>query len=178
MAITFKNQQVLKDITWDVKRGERVGLVGINGAGKTTQLQVGRDCRTGSRQCCGLKGGRTHAGGSAVAGCGAEGLGADMLACWAAGKLGCSRPWQHLRISARIMTGSPSSLLLKACYPCHRDVRSCASFVQIIIGKLTPDSGEVIKAKENMKIAYLTQVGTGPGLCWGWARAQRGTAVL
>ena len=25
---TFKDQQVLKDISWDVKRGERVGLVG------------------------------------------------------------------------------------------------------------------------------------------------------
>ncbi len=40
MAITFKNQQVLRDISWDVKKGERVGLVGVNGAGKTTQLQV------------------------------------------------------------------------------------------------------------------------------------------
>jgi len=25
---TFKDQQVLKDCSWDVKRGERVGLVG------------------------------------------------------------------------------------------------------------------------------------------------------
>ena len=41
IAITFKNQQVLRDISWDVKKGERVGLVGVNGAGKTTQLQVG-----------------------------------------------------------------------------------------------------------------------------------------
>lgn len=40
IAITFKNQQVLKDVSWDVKKGERVGLVGINGAGKTTQLQI------------------------------------------------------------------------------------------------------------------------------------------
>ncbi len=28
IAKTFKEQQVLKDISWDVKRGERVGLVG------------------------------------------------------------------------------------------------------------------------------------------------------
>ena len=28
IAKTFKDQQVLKDISWDVKRGERVGLVG------------------------------------------------------------------------------------------------------------------------------------------------------
>lgn len=40
VSITFKNQQVLKDISWDVKRGEKVGLVGVNGAGKTTQLQI------------------------------------------------------------------------------------------------------------------------------------------
>ena len=38
--MTFKNHQVLKDVNWDVKRGERVGLVGVNGAGKTTQLQI------------------------------------------------------------------------------------------------------------------------------------------
>ena len=40
VSITFKNQQVLKDVSWDVKRGEKVGLVGVNGAGKTTQLQI------------------------------------------------------------------------------------------------------------------------------------------
>lgn len=37
---TFKGVQVLKDVSWEVKRGERVGLVGINGAGKTTQLNI------------------------------------------------------------------------------------------------------------------------------------------
>ena len=26
--MTFKNQQVLKDVSWEVKKGERVGLVG------------------------------------------------------------------------------------------------------------------------------------------------------
>lgn len=40
VAITFKNQQVLRDVSWEVKKGERVGLVGVNGAGKTTQLQI------------------------------------------------------------------------------------------------------------------------------------------
>lgn len=66
ISVTFKNHQVLKDVSWDVKKGERVGLVGVNGAGKTTQLQI-------------------------------------------------------------------------------------------ITGALMPDSGEIIKARENMKIAYLTQ---------------------
>jgi ABC-type multidrug transport system fused ATPase/permease subunit len=37
---TYKNATVLKDVSWEVKRGERVGLVGINGAGKTTQLNI------------------------------------------------------------------------------------------------------------------------------------------
>eukprot|EP00271_Cylindrocystis_brebissonii_P008105 TRINITY_DN22134_c0_g1_i1.p1 TRINITY_DN22134_c0_g1~~TRINITY_DN22134_c0_g1_i1.p1 ORF type:complete len:766 (+),score=152.08 TRINITY_DN22134_c0_g1_i1:237-2534(+) len=37
---TFKNAEVLKDVSWEVKKGERVGLVGINGAGKTTQLKI------------------------------------------------------------------------------------------------------------------------------------------
>jgi ATPase subunit of ABC transporter with duplicated ATPase domains len=40
VSITFKNAQVLAGVTWDVKAGERVGLVGVNGAGKTTQLQI------------------------------------------------------------------------------------------------------------------------------------------
>jgi len=30
---TFKGLQVLKDVSWEVKKGERVGLVGVNGAG-------------------------------------------------------------------------------------------------------------------------------------------------
>jgi ATPase subunit of ABC transporter with duplicated ATPase domains len=36
----FKGMEVLKDISWDCKRGEKVGLVGWNGAGKTTQLRI------------------------------------------------------------------------------------------------------------------------------------------
>jgi len=35
--------------------------------------------------------------------------------------------------------------------------------LQIIMGRLSPDSGEVIKAKRNMKIAYLAQVREGRG---------------
>eukprot|EP00798_Chlamydomonas_sp_ICE-L_P019983 gene19983-26697_t len=66
IAVTFKNQQVLKDCSWEVKKGQRVGLVGVNGAGKTTQLQV-------------------------------------------------------------------------------------------VMGRISPDSGEIVKAKKNMKIAYLAQ---------------------
>ena len=31
---------MLKDCSWEVKKGERVGLVGWNGAGKTTQLKL------------------------------------------------------------------------------------------------------------------------------------------
>lgn len=37
---TFKGNELLKGVTWDVKKGQRVGLVGVNGAGKTTQLQI------------------------------------------------------------------------------------------------------------------------------------------
>lgn len=37
---TFKGMELLRDINWEVKKGERVGLVGVNGAGKTTQLQI------------------------------------------------------------------------------------------------------------------------------------------
>ncbi|KAK9809695.1 hypothetical protein WJX73_005997 [Symbiochloris irregularis] len=40
VAMGFKGQQVLKDVSWECKKGERVGLVGVNGAGKTTQLEI------------------------------------------------------------------------------------------------------------------------------------------
>jgi ATP-binding cassette subfamily F protein 3 len=30
----------LKDVTWEVKVGDRIGLVGVNGAGKSTQLKI------------------------------------------------------------------------------------------------------------------------------------------
>ena len=40
IGITFRNQEVLKDVTWGVQTGDRIGLVGQNGAGKTTQLRI------------------------------------------------------------------------------------------------------------------------------------------
>lgn len=40
IGITFRDQEVLKDVTWGVQTGDRIGLVGHNGAGKTTQLRI------------------------------------------------------------------------------------------------------------------------------------------
>lgn len=37
---TYPTGEVLKNVSWEVKAGERVGLVGVNGAGKTTQLKM------------------------------------------------------------------------------------------------------------------------------------------
>uniref|UniRef100_A0A0D9XTX5 ABC transporter domain-containing protein n=1 Tax=Leersia perrieri TaxID=77586 RepID=A0A0D9XTX5_9ORYZ len=37
---SYKGVTVLKDVTWEVQKGEKVGLVGVNGAGKTTQLRI------------------------------------------------------------------------------------------------------------------------------------------
>jgi len=36
----YPTGEILKDVTWEVKPGERVGLVGVNGAGKSTQLKI------------------------------------------------------------------------------------------------------------------------------------------
>ncbi len=36
----YPNSEVLKNVTWEVNPGERVGLVGANGAGKSTQLKI------------------------------------------------------------------------------------------------------------------------------------------
>ena len=49
VSITFKNQQLLRGVSWEVKRGERVGLVGAPGpklvpllqAAPETKLQAG-----------------------------------------------------------------------------------------------------------------------------------------
>ena len=40
IGMMFRNQAVLNDVTWGVQTGERIGLVGKNGAGKTTQLRI------------------------------------------------------------------------------------------------------------------------------------------
>ncbi len=36
----YPTSEVLRDITWEVKQGDRIGLVGVNGAGKSTQLKI------------------------------------------------------------------------------------------------------------------------------------------
>ncbi|MFL0770215.1 MAG: ABC-F family ATP-binding cassette domain-containing protein [Prochlorococcus sp.] len=36
----YPTGEVLRDITWEVKAGDRIGLVGVNGAGKSTQLRL------------------------------------------------------------------------------------------------------------------------------------------
>ncbi len=37
---TYPTGEVLKDVSWEVKPGDRIGLVGVNGAGKSTQLKI------------------------------------------------------------------------------------------------------------------------------------------
>ena len=36
----YPTGEVLREVTWEVKPGDRIGLVGVNGAGKTTQLRI------------------------------------------------------------------------------------------------------------------------------------------
>jgi ATP-binding cassette subfamily F protein 3 len=36
----YPTGEVLRDVTWEVKAGDRVGLVGVNGAGKSTQMKI------------------------------------------------------------------------------------------------------------------------------------------
>ncbi|MFM2205035.1 MAG: hypothetical protein RLZZ560_430 [Cyanobacteriota bacterium] len=36
----YPTGEVLRDVTWEVKPGDRIGLVGVNGAGKSTQLRI------------------------------------------------------------------------------------------------------------------------------------------
>lgn len=36
----YPTGEILKDVTWELKPGDRIGLVGVNGAGKSTQLKI------------------------------------------------------------------------------------------------------------------------------------------
>ncbi len=36
----YPTGEVLKNVSWEIKVGERIGLVGVNGAGKSTQLKI------------------------------------------------------------------------------------------------------------------------------------------
>ncbi|GAB4212935.1 MAG: ABC-F family ATP-binding cassette domain-containing protein [Synechococcales cyanobacterium] len=36
----YPTGEILKDVTWEVKPSQRIGLVGVNGAGKSTQLKI------------------------------------------------------------------------------------------------------------------------------------------
>ena len=36
----YSTDIVLKNINWEIKKGEKVGLVGSNGAGKSTQFKI------------------------------------------------------------------------------------------------------------------------------------------
>ncbi len=36
----YPTGEVLKDVSWEIRNGERIGLVGVNGAGKSTQLKI------------------------------------------------------------------------------------------------------------------------------------------
>ena len=36
----YPTGEVLRDVTWEVKDGDRIGLVGVNGAGKSTQMKL------------------------------------------------------------------------------------------------------------------------------------------
>ncbi len=37
---TYPTAEVLKEITWEIRAGQRIGLVGVNGAGKSTQMRI------------------------------------------------------------------------------------------------------------------------------------------
>ncbi|UPH91191.1 ABC-F family ATP-binding cassette domain-containing protein [Synechococcus sp. NB0720_010] len=36
----YPTGEVLRNVTWEVKTGDRIGLVGVNGAGKSTQMRI------------------------------------------------------------------------------------------------------------------------------------------
>ena len=47
----FGTDVIIQDITFEVQKGDRIGLVGINGSGKTTLFKVLNGEYTSSRNC-------------------------------------------------------------------------------------------------------------------------------
>lgn len=66
----------------------------------------------------------------------------------------------------RIMWPSQTSVTHHTCWTTAAGVNGAGKTtqLQIIMGKILPDSGEVIKAKRSMRIAYLAQVTRGAAL--------------
>ena len=44
IRMTFKNHELLRGVSWDVKRGERVGLVGKTSIATTSRVNYTRLC--------------------------------------------------------------------------------------------------------------------------------------
>jgi hypothetical protein len=129
--MTFKNHQVLKNCTWEVKKGERVGLVGESTMTPSAQGLLGRargPGRVARRLGVCACGRRAAARGRRRSGSGLEGA-----------HRAASRPRPLPRAPPGVNGAGKTTQL------------------QIIMGKLSPDAGEVVKAKRNMKIAYLAQ---------------------
>jgi ABC-type polar amino acid transport system ATPase subunit len=160
VSITFKNQQVLKDCTWEVKKGERVGLVGEWGHAATSSSGSSSSGRSSSSKRSSSSSGGN--GSSRVWHRAAVAAVSGAAVRWASA---CKRV---LVESERQAADVDDFCVLCWCLPtvhcCHLRVppgvngAGKTTQLQIVMGRLTPDSGEVIKAKRNMKVAYLAQV--------------------
>lgn len=129
VRITFKNHELLRGINWDVKRGERVGLVGklndypaISSVSSSSTLAVW--LRAQRMLCCSQVWSTEH----------------------------CTKNYIHSSVRDHIQGLSSHG-------KCFAGINGAGKTtqLQIISGVLSPDSGAVIKERPNMKIAYLTQ---------------------
>ena len=149
IAKTFKDQQVLKDISWDVKRGERVGLVGRVPPNFCSKLFY-----------------RHHKGVLWLESC----FGSPRPTVWNTQDQNLFKTYTFLRLTHNVycffsglmspshadanVWGTWSDILSM-----HAGVNGAGKTtqLQIITGGIEADDGEILKQKANMKIAYLTQ---------------------
>lgn len=128
--LRFRQQEVLRGVSWDAQTGQRVGLVGNNGAGKTTQLRVRLTANMYTSMWA-LRWVLTRA-----------------CPC----PCPCPCAYAYWCVRYRSAPVAPASIKIL----CYTDTAAVCS-VQVLAEELQLDEGELIKSAPDITISFLRQ---------------------